>query len=236
MNEESPLSARKGKIARLPAPIREEVCQRLFNGEPGSKILSWLHELPDVLRVLDEHFHEEPISPQNLSEWRKGGYQEWMDRRERVQHIKNLSDYSLKLAQAGGGTLTEGAAAIAGGKILEALEGASQNETEKVIKALVALRFTDVERSKVQIAEKKLEQRDRQLALQEKVFQRTTCELFLKWFNDEAARRIVESKSAKSVKMDQLMLVMFGQKPQEPPSSANDVSGNSKSSEDGEAA
>src|SRR4051812_37160211 len=105
-------TTRKGKIASLPAAIREEVNRRLFDGEKSPQIIKWLHEQPAVLKVLNDHWREEPVSAQNISEWRQGGYQDWLDRLEKVESLKVLSDYSLKLAQASGGSISEGALAI----------------------------------------------------------------------------------------------------------------------------
>lgn len=222
------MSARSGKIARMPSSIREQVNQRLQDGEPGSKIIAWLHTLPEVLAVLDEQFAEEPVSPQNLSEWRKGGYQDWLGRRERVSALKTLSDYSINLARAAGGTISEGAAAIAGGRILELLEqtadtanatvdenGETQFPLGDVVTALVALRRAEIAQRKVDQNTVVLSQRDRQLALEEKKFQRTTAELFIRWSADERARQVVESKGSKEVKMEQLVQLMFGEKPEE---------------------
>ena len=41
---------RKGKIARLPQPIREQINRRLENGEEGKQIAEWLNTLPEVDR------------------------------------------------------------------------------------------------------------------------------------------------------------------------------------------
>ncbi len=71
-----------GKIGRLPRAIREELNQRLDNGEPGSSLLPWLNELPEVHAVLARHFGNRAISDQNLSEWRQGGFEIWLRRRE----------------------------------------------------------------------------------------------------------------------------------------------------------
>ena len=72
------MTTRRGKIARLPLPIREELNTRLCNGEPGTDVLPWLNGLPAVQEVLAAHFKGKPIAPCNLSEWRKGGYADWL--------------------------------------------------------------------------------------------------------------------------------------------------------------
>jgi hypothetical protein len=68
---------RTGKIARLPAPIRELLNHRLFNGHSGRVLVKWLNSLPEVQDVLRQFFDGRPISPQNLSEWKNGGYRDW---------------------------------------------------------------------------------------------------------------------------------------------------------------
>jgi hypothetical protein len=212
MPDNSPAPARKGKIARLPAQIREEVNQRLYNGETGPRIIAWLHTQPEVLAVLDEHFGEEPITAQNLSEWRQGGYQDWLARRERVENLGVLSEYALKLAKAGG-SISDGAAAIAGGKILEYLEAVEGEDTLDAAIALAKLRDGDAKMLRARVSELQLDQRERQLALEEAKFQRQTCELFLKWYDDKKAREIASSGTSTEGKVQLLIPLMFGTRP-----------------------
>ena len=73
---------RKGKIARLPHEIREELNRRLQGGGQGKRLVAWLNALPQVRRVLAEDFGGKPIREQSLSEWRKGGYRDWLARQE----------------------------------------------------------------------------------------------------------------------------------------------------------
>lgn len=74
--------ARIGKIARLPRPVREELNHRIENGEPGSMVLKWLNSLPAVRCTLDMSFGGRPVSAQNLSEWRQGGFRDWQATQE----------------------------------------------------------------------------------------------------------------------------------------------------------
>ena len=218
-------SARKGKIASLPAKIREEINRRLHDGQTGPDIASWLNQQSDVLRVLFERWDEEPITPQNLSEWRRGGFQDWLARNEKVSALKTLSDYSLQLAQAAGGSISEGAAAIAGGRILELLEKSAASiadatageeseggfELGDLIESLTKLRSAEIAQKRTDQRDIVLSQRDRQLALEEKRFQRQTAEMFMKFYEDRRAKEIMEAKGPKDVKMDQLVTLMFGE-------------------------
>jgi hypothetical protein len=81
---------RNGKIARLPHPIRNELNFRMDNGEDGAELLKWLNELPEVKSILESGFDGVPISKQNLSEWRKGGFPEWQRHREWIHQACDL--------------------------------------------------------------------------------------------------------------------------------------------------
>lgn len=86
------MKAGNGKIARLPKAIREQLNQRLADGEPCGSLLGWLHSLPEVIEVLVRDFGARAILKQNLSEWRQGGFREWEARQERLAQLRLLSD------------------------------------------------------------------------------------------------------------------------------------------------
>ena len=65
---------RNGKIARLPLAIRQQLNQRLQNGELAQDLLSWLNRLPEVQATLAAHFAAKPIDESNLTHWKQGGY------------------------------------------------------------------------------------------------------------------------------------------------------------------
>jgi hypothetical protein len=83
-------STRNGKIAKLPKPIREELNQRLEAGETGHSLVDWLNGLPEVRAVLEAHFPGTEIREQNLSEWRKGGYEDWLRHQEAMELAERL--------------------------------------------------------------------------------------------------------------------------------------------------
>jgi len=57
----------------------------------------------------------------------------------------------------------------------------------------------------------KLEQKKRELELNEKRFQRETCELFVKWTADERAKAIASGTGTNSEKIERLGQLMFGE-------------------------
>ena len=88
---------RRGKIARLPRDIREEVNERLLDNEPGSELLPWLNALPRVKAVLKRHFKSIAIDDENLSQWRKGGFSDWKDSRD----LKETAAFLRTMAKGG---------------------------------------------------------------------------------------------------------------------------------------
>jgi len=89
---------RISKIARLPATIREQLNLRLHNGQFGRKILPWLNGLPETKEVLAENFDGHAITHQNLSEWRRSGYQDWLFHQDRLQWFSRLHEEDAELS------------------------------------------------------------------------------------------------------------------------------------------
>lgn len=226
-------TSRRGKVARLPDNIRQELNLRLLNGEPASKILPWLNALPETAAVVAEQFDGEPITDSNLSNWRAGGFGDWKRGRDRVEQTRALSQLALELAKANNGALSEGGAAIAGGKILELLEtvaaadlrqaggdeaaegaGPTIKTLTDLTSAVAQLRHGDQQGQKLRLLEEKLRQTGEALVLAKSRFERETAELFLKWYKDKRAREIAEGKAAPELKRDQLIELMFGSRPE----------------------
>jgi hypothetical protein len=97
------IQTRNGKIARLPQVIRDQLNHRLDDGEPGGGLLEWLNTLPAVQAVLAAEFGGSRINAQNLSNWRKGGYQHWLKQQERRNLVRELTENAEELAADAGG-------------------------------------------------------------------------------------------------------------------------------------
>jgi hypothetical protein len=69
---------RNGKIARLPETIRERISQMIQDGVRYRDIIKALAQ-PGCPPL------PYPISEMNLSNWRKGGHQEWLRRRDQIE-------------------------------------------------------------------------------------------------------------------------------------------------------
>ena len=88
---------RTGKIARLPHHLRNQLNQRLHNGEPGVDLIKWLNSLPEVQALLAEHFAGVPISPQNLSEWNNGGFLDWLATQDLLETAREFAADATQL-------------------------------------------------------------------------------------------------------------------------------------------
>jgi hypothetical protein len=82
------IMTRNGKIARLSGNIREELNQRMEDGQEGPVLLEWLNSQ----LKMDNGQLIIPITKQNLSEWRQGGFREWQIRQEWFGHAAQLAD------------------------------------------------------------------------------------------------------------------------------------------------
>ena len=78
-----------GKIARLPKTIRDELNQRLSDGESGTTLIAWLNHLPEVQRVVANEFGGQPVTVDNLSPWRKGAYGEWLQMQQAAELVRH---------------------------------------------------------------------------------------------------------------------------------------------------
>ena len=76
---------RTGKVARLPKPVRDQINQMLLDGLPYSEILQKLGE------------QVQHISDDNLSNWKAGGYQDWLREQQRVEMIRFRQEFAIDL-------------------------------------------------------------------------------------------------------------------------------------------
>jgi len=94
---------RNGKIARLPQDIREELNERILNGQTAEQLLDWLHADDRVWEMLEAQGFD-VITDGNISEWKAGGYQAWLENKEARELVVELA---LKSRDLGEETLAE---------------------------------------------------------------------------------------------------------------------------------
>lgn len=196
------LPTRKGKVAHLPASVREELNIRMNDGATGPQLTKWL-------RTLDNK-QASAITEQNLSEWRKGGFQDWLNTEQRMDSIRRKAELSMRMARAAGGSLGETIIAQIAGKIDERLDALTDAELENIKPLLDSILAAE----KLKLDRLRVAQKDEEIELSRKKFQRETCELLIQYHDDEKVQKVLESSSDKEVKMEALVNILFGQRPE----------------------
>ena len=84
------MNPHNGKIGRLPEQTRNELNQRLADGQPAAPLLQWLNARPEVQDMMDARFHSEPVSEQNLSNWRSGAFLRWQQHQTRCNLLREM--------------------------------------------------------------------------------------------------------------------------------------------------
>jgi hypothetical protein len=123
------MNARQGKIARLPKEIREQLNHRMENGWRGARLVQWINELPAVKEVLRDEFNGRAITEQNLSQWRDGGYTDWLQHQSTQEQIRWVVERSEDVDQTEGNEhLCERIARVASAELAEHLQRLSRVE------------------------------------------------------------------------------------------------------------
>ncbi len=201
-----------GKIARLPGDIREEINQRLYDGKTGLEILAWLNELPIVKEILAAKFAGVPINEPNLTAWRGNGYEQWLTEKK-INSMQNSGQYATRMADAAGGSISRGVAAVASQKILQFLETPSEKTPENLVKlANVSARLCRTEQGgvRLKISQERLRQQEGHLLLMRDKHQRDTVAILLEYLADARAKEIEASDCDYAEKIELLGNYIYG--------------------------
>lgn len=131
---------RTGKIARLPRALRDKLNRRLRDGESGKTLLTWLNAQPAAQKVLKREFAGTPVSKQNLSEWRQGGFAEWQTHQDLLAQAAELAADAREVATATEGRLSDHLATLLAARYAAALAGWNGEPTEEFRRTLGTLR------------------------------------------------------------------------------------------------
>jgi hypothetical protein len=109
-SEPSYSHTRTGKVARLPKEIRDQVNQMLLDNVPFSKIIEAIGD------------HGKGISENNMGNWKKGGFKEWVEDQDRNQALVLRRDSALSiLDKKAGATVQDASRTIAAAQLYELL-------------------------------------------------------------------------------------------------------------------
>ena len=239
-NNDSSDHALTGKIARLPGDLREQINQRLFDGQSDPEILPWLNELPIVKETLAARFKGQPITKQNMTNWRQGGYKRWLDEKQNVVSTEDLSHYAKRLTRAGAGRLAPAAAAVASGKLIQFLDATDPAKTDpnnlvKCAAAASVLLKMEQNNDRLKIARERLGQHYMALRLKRDKQQRHDAAVALRVLGDARAKAIEASPWSHAEKIEGVGLHLFGPlwepRPAHTPTSSSSSSSNVSTSE-----
>jgi len=202
--------AYRSKIGQLPFAFRNELNNRIRDGRTGSELLTHINTSKEF-KALKRRTRSKPVNPQNLSDWRDSGYKDWLIDQDRTKHIREITEFSRSLVSQAGGKLASAGCDIIAGKILEGLSTVDE-PTDELVKALVSLKKEETSARKLKLAQSQLALKEREFNLDRKRYQRSTCELFLKWFKNKAVSKIISSKSTNNdAKTEALGRHLFGE-------------------------
>ncbi len=202
--------AYRSKIGRLPFALRTELNERIRDGATGPAILSWLNGTPEMTHVRAETGCGD-LNAQNLTDWRSTGYKDWLDTQDATERLRSLTELSSAMVHQTGGDPSAVGARILAGKLLSALETSDNEALDELTKSFVSLRGAENDAKRTLLMGEKQALDKERLSLDRQKFQRTTCELFLKWYEDEKAKNVVEDKTINNdAKTEALGRLMFG--------------------------
>lgn len=199
--------AYRSKIGRLPFRLRTELNERIRDGATGPAILSWLNNTPEMTAVRAETGCED-VNAQNLTDWRGSGYKDWLDNQDATERLRSMTELAADMVHQTGGDPSAVGGRILAGKLLSALETSDPEEQAELVKAFVSLRGAENDARRTDLAGEKQKLEAQRLALDKDRFRRQTCELFLKWYNDQQALTIAAGPGTNADKIQALLAFM----------------------------
>jgi hypothetical protein len=214
---------RNGKIARLARVIRDELNRRLQDGEPGVRLVAWLNGLPETQKILQVDFGGRPINEQNLSEWKAGGYREWLARQEALSQARELVADARELTEATDGRLTDHLATVLAARYAAALAGWDGEVTEEFRRKLRALRglcqdIVELRRGDHSGARLNLEQE--RLEREREKTEEEVLEHFKRWSENQQVRDWICRDWVSPEERDRRLRIIFGLAPKTPDEAA----------------
>jgi hypothetical protein len=207
------------KISQLPKSIRDQLNERLENGQLGPEILPWLNSQPETLKLCAEKFKGIEVSDQNLSTWRETGYYHWQEGQKRAHHLRRLTETAIELGE-NSHKLLAGGGAIAAGHIMEILEGLdldSQKDllSEKpeslteLLDKLAKLTAAQTMQARLQLDHEKHDTAKDKLTLDREKFEVAQAKAVLKYAQSSEVQSIVKGSGSNADKIAALRARMF---------------------------
>jgi hypothetical protein len=217
---------RNGKIARLPHAVRLELNRRLRNGEQGKKLVAWLKSQPEVQSILARGFSGRAISEQNLSEWRRGGYPEWLAHQDALERVRNLALDAGELNVAGG-VLGDHLAIVLMSRyaaLLARWDGTSNGAIAPEVRALRALCADIVELRRGDHSAARLKVEQERLLLERSKTEQQIQERFEKWVEQPEVKKRICGSNLSPEERNERIREIFGRASKTPPAPKSGLS------------
>jgi hypothetical protein len=207
--------ALRGKIARLPLKIREQLNRRLGNGEPASVILPWVNGLPPVKKILAAYFGGAAINEPNLTAWRHGGFERWLEKQELMAEVRGMAEEAEEWSQATGGGLIRGVARMAAMKLFKVLQEipAEQRSAADLVKigyTIAALQNAEQDNEWLEHDKRRVALTNERLTLHWDIHQRDTVAVAERVLDDAIAKKIRKSPYSNEQKRELMGHQIFG--------------------------
>jgi hypothetical protein len=192
--------------------MRAELNRRLADGEPGKRLVAWLNSLPEARAVLAAEFAGRPITENNLSEWKTGGFRDWERQQDLLATARNLAEQADELRAVAGG-LTDHLALVVTARYAAALtdgDGPVEGGMAKELRWLQVLcaDLVELRRGDHSAARLRLEQ-ERREAEREKSDEETFG-LFERWATMPALRELLMDPRLPAAERKRRLRELFG--------------------------
>jgi len=219
---------RNGKIARLPRAIRDQLNRRLDDGEPGTRLVEWLNGLPEVQAVVAAEFGGKPIREQNLSEWKGGGYREWLAHQEALALARDLAGDTAEYQALEGPPLTDKLALWLAARYLVASRVFQTSDSEQNWRVLRELCADIVELRRGDHRAERLRLERQRLEFDQAQASKNLKEQFYEWAIDPDIReQICRGFKSRAEQIEMLGKFMFGDDWRDPNTNAENQDGSS---------
>jgi len=194
------MSARRGNIARLNYDTREVINRMLRDGCTVKDINDWL---------IKKQIPNAPFNAQNFTNWRKGGYQEWLEEEKRLDSVRENAERIKRTVAAGGLEVYDELAWQSANAMQNVLAGADEQTSTMVAGTVARLLKAQTERLRAEMAKEQLSLAKEKHALDREKFEIQACTLFLKWLKEQRAKEIADSNLTNEEKIKQLRAEYF---------------------------
>ncbi|MBC8001911.1 MAG: hypothetical protein H7X97_04910 [Opitutaceae bacterium] len=178
--------------------------------------MAWLNELPETQAMLAAEFNGRPISEQNLSEWKSGGFREWRTHRDAVALAHDMSDDAEELTEAAKGSLADRMAVVTTARYAAALaewDGDLEGSGGKKLRVLRALCQDIVELRRGDHSAARLRMEQERLNEAREKTEEEVVEHFLRWARNPAFRETMDGDELSEEEKARRIRELFGVAP-----------------------